>query len=181
MFKISNVFKSVVYCYYLFWWFFFLQNKLHAISFAGKSVFAVDASSGSLLYSRKFLSEQPISIAVYDAESRRSVNSKYFSWINTYDLMRWMSAGQQTFATKPYPHLFFSSYNFMKNTGPQREIFTRMRLSLTSQKFLTRAFMLWFAIVVITVIYRYQVYIYNVYSYCIWIFISNNRIYVVSL
>lgn len=113
---------------------FFLQNKLHAISFAGKSVFAVDASSGSLLYSRKFLSEQPISIAVYDAESRRSVNSKYFSWINTYDLMRWMSARQQTFATKPYPHLFFSSYNFMKNTGPQREIFTRMRLSLTSQK-----------------------------------------------
>lgn len=107
MFKISNVFKSVVYCYYLFWWFFFLQNKLHAISFAGKSVFAVDASSGSLLYSRKFLSEQPISIAVYDAESRRSVNSKYFSWINTYDLMRWMSARQQTFATKPYPHLFF--------------------------------------------------------------------------
>lgn len=58
---------------------FFFTDKLHAISFAGKSVFAVDASSGSLLYSRKFLSEQPISIAVYDAESRRSVNSKYFS------------------------------------------------------------------------------------------------------
>lgn len=55
---------------------FLLQNKLHAISFAGKSVFAVDASSGSILYSREFLSEQPMSIAVYDAESKKSVTSK---------------------------------------------------------------------------------------------------------
>lgn len=55
---------------------FLLQNKLHAISFAGKSVFAVDASSGSILYTREFLSEQPMSIAVYDAESKKSVTSK---------------------------------------------------------------------------------------------------------
>nr|XP_034317565.1 low-density lipoprotein receptor-related protein 2 isoform X4 [Crassostrea gigas] len=51
------------------------QNMLVAVSVGSKSMLAVDISSGSLLYSRTFLSAKPYAITVYDNESIRSFSN----------------------------------------------------------------------------------------------------------
>lgn len=56
---------------------------LVAVSVGSKYMLAVDISSGSLLYSRTFLSAEPFAITVYDNESVRSFSSKWFKY-NTF-------------------------------------------------------------------------------------------------
>lgn len=53
---------------------------LVAVSVGSKSMLAVDISSGSLLYSRTFLSAKPFAITVYDNESVRSFSSKWYKY-----------------------------------------------------------------------------------------------------
>lgn len=45
------------------------QNNLHAVSIKEGSMFAVDITSGSYIYIRKFDSFQPFAITVYDSDS----------------------------------------------------------------------------------------------------------------
>lgn len=63
---------------------FYQQNMLHAVSYGEKRWYAVDKTTGSLLYIKKFSSRQPFAINVYDAESQRYPYSKKFAtkWIN---------------------------------------------------------------------------------------------------
>lgn len=53
---------------------------LVAVSVGSKAILAVDISSGSLLYSRTFLSAKPYAITVYDNESIRSFSSKWYKY-----------------------------------------------------------------------------------------------------
>lgn len=53
---------------------------LVAVSVGSKAILAVDISSGSLLYSRTFLSAKPYAITVYDNESVRSFSSKWYKY-----------------------------------------------------------------------------------------------------
>lgn len=59
----------------------FLQNTLHVVSSVSKLMFGVDTTSGSVLYSRAFLSVQPFTILAYDAENPGSFNSNLYSFI----------------------------------------------------------------------------------------------------
>lgn len=63
---------------------FYQQNMLHAVSYGEKRWYAVDKTTGSLLYVKKFSSRQPFAINVYDAELQRYSYSKKFAtkWIN---------------------------------------------------------------------------------------------------
>lgn len=63
---------------------FYQQNMLHAVSYGEKRWYAVDKTTGSLLYVKKFSSRQPFAINVYDAELQRYSYSKKFvtKWIN---------------------------------------------------------------------------------------------------
>lgn len=45
-------------------------------------MFGVDTTSGSVLYSRAFLSVQPFTILAYDAENPGSFNSNLYSFID---------------------------------------------------------------------------------------------------
>lgn len=47
---------------------------LHAVSY--DSIHKVDLTSDSLLYTRKFVSEEPYSVSVYDAEALKSEEGK---------------------------------------------------------------------------------------------------------
>lgn len=50
------------------------QGMLHAVSY--DSIHKVDLTSDSLLYTRKFVSEEPYSISVYDADALKSEEGK---------------------------------------------------------------------------------------------------------
>lgn len=59
--------------------FFFIciyQTIIHAVSFWSKSMFGVDTTSGSLLYSQKMPSLQPFGITVYGDDSQKTSNGK---------------------------------------------------------------------------------------------------------
>lgn len=63
---------------------FYQQNMVHAVSYGEKRWYAVDKTTGSLLYVKKFSSRQPFAINAYDAESQKYSYSKKFvtKWIN---------------------------------------------------------------------------------------------------
>lgn len=56
--------------------FFYNQSLLHAVSIAPGKMFALDITSGSMLYSRILEPIQPVTVSVYDIDSEVSFYSK---------------------------------------------------------------------------------------------------------
>lgn len=63
-------------------WYYFNRISYMQLVLRVSLVFAVDATSGSFLYSRNYISEQPVTIAVYDSESRGSLISRCTCFYN---------------------------------------------------------------------------------------------------
>eukprot|EP00105_Crassostrea_gigas_P034092 XP_019918240.1 PREDICTED: low-density lipoprotein receptor-related protein 6-like [Crassostrea gigas] len=54
----------------------YYQNMVHAVSFKAKRFYAVDKTTGSLIYAKEFSSRKPFAINAYDAKSQRYSYSK---------------------------------------------------------------------------------------------------------
>lgn len=55
---------------------FYNQSLLHAVSIEPGKMFALDITSGSMLYSRTLEPIQPVTVSVYDIDSEVSFYSK---------------------------------------------------------------------------------------------------------
>lgn len=55
---------------------FIQQNMVYAVSYKTKRFYAVDKTTGNLIYAKEFSSRQPFAINAYDAESQRYSYSK---------------------------------------------------------------------------------------------------------